>query len=131
MLTLTPERQFSIKANFDAHVDKIYNLIRLDYTEFLNVIPDENPTVEQVKFVALEIFQEVASYFRVSKSKDEFADYLVSYAQLFVFTGLLDGERSGEFFSQVIEIVQSCFKSTKELMEAPPAHVSEPQAEQN
>ena len=119
MLTLTPERQFSIKANFNAHVDKVYDLIRLDFTEFLQIIPNDNPTASEVKGLALEIFQEVTNFFRISSSKHEFAEYLVGYAQLFILTGLISGERSGEFFAQVIEIVQSCLKSTKELMEAP------------
>lgn len=119
MITLTPERSFSIKLNFDAHVNQVYDLIRLNYTELLQVIPDESPSVDETKVLALEVFQTVTNFFRVSRSKEQFAEYMTGYAKIFIYTGIFDGQRSGEFFSEVIEVVQSCLKSTKELMEAP------------
>lgn len=119
MITLTPERSFSIKSNFDAHVNQVYDLIRLDYTELLQVIPNESPSVDETKILALEVFQTVTNFFRISRSKDQFAEYITGYAKIFVYTGIFDGERSGNFFSEVINIVQSCLKSTKELMEQP------------
>lgn len=119
MSTLTPERSFSIKSNFDAHVNQVYDLIRLNYTELLQVIPNESPSVEETKGLALEVFQTVTNFFRVSQNKEQFAEYMTVYAKIFIYTGIFDGERSGNFFSEVIEIVQSCLKSTKELLEAP------------
>lgn len=119
MLTLTPERSFSIKSNFDAHVNQVYDLIRLNYTELLEVIPNESPSVEETKGLALEVFQTVTNFFRLSRNKEQFAEYMTVYAKIFIYTGIFDGERSGNFFSEVIEIVQSCLKSTKELLEAP------------
>ena len=119
MSTLTPERSFRIKSNFDAHVNQVYDLIRLNYTELLEVIPNESPSVEETKGLALEVFQSVTNFFRVSRNKEQFAEYMTVYAKIFIYTGIFDGERSGNFFSEVIEIVQSCLKSTKELLEAP------------
>lgn len=119
MLTLTPERSFSIKSNFDAHVTQVYDLIRLNYTELLQVIPDESPSVEDTKGLALEVFQTVTNFFRVSRSKEQFAEYITGYAKIFIYTGIFDGERSGNFFSEVIGVVQNCLKTTKELMEQP------------
>lgn len=125
MLTLTPERSFSIKSNFDAHVNQVYDLIRLNYTELLEVIPNESPSVEETKGLALEVFQTVTNFFRVSRNKEQFAEYMTGYAKIFIYTGIFDGERSGNFFSEVIEVVQSCLKSTKELLEQPPTPGSE------
>jgi len=119
MLTLTPERSFRIKSNFDTHVNKVYDMIRLNYTELLQVIPDASPSVEQTKGLALEVFQKVTGFFTESRNKEEFAELMVGYAQKFIYTGLFDGKRAGTFFSEVIEVVQSCLMSTKELMEAP------------